>query len=77
MNLVCDIPKSFPNVYKSCIVKLTPAKIRWIIRERERGELTAEQIAWIQRITPRRVDSTLAGEGYRRTTGAKGTRETP
>ena len=49
-------PKSFPNFYKSCMAKLTPAKIRWIIREKERGELTTEQIARIQRITPRRVN---------------------
>ena len=38
------------------MVKLTPAKVRWIIREKDRGELTTEQIARIQRITPRRVN---------------------
>ncbi len=33
------------------MVKLTPAKVRWIIKQKERGELTTGQIARIQRIT--------------------------
>jgi putative transposase len=47
------------------MAKLTPAKIKWIIRQKERGELTTEQIARIQRITPRRVNQLW--QAYRNT----------
>lgn len=38
------------------MVKLNPKKIKWILRQKERGELSTAQIAAIQRVTPRRVN---------------------
>lgn len=37
------------------MVKLNPKKIKWILKQKERGGLSTAQIAKIQRVTPRRV----------------------
>ncbi len=53
----CSILKLFPSYfYKPHMVKLNPAKVRWIVRQKERGELNTTQIAKIQLVTPRRVN---------------------
>ncbi|MDI6655130.1 MAG: IS481 family transposase, partial [Candidatus Hydrothermarchaeota archaeon] len=38
------------------MVKLNPKKIKWILKQKERGELSTVQIAAIQQVTPRRVN---------------------
>jgi len=52
IKLICSIPKLFHN--PTLVRKLTNKKIRWIIRQLDRGT-PVKEIAAVMRVTPRRI----------------------